>query len=206
MGFDYFWHAVEPDLKVQKRASWFLESWARANDCACAVYNERVDGYFLDLDATRYPPENGLVEKTSRHFVGVSLDGDPDSVSWFPQMAEHQKSFVFDNTEGAGNELITLEPISSFDLPKYKIILSAFSNTPMKPQEDFYAVFRRRSSTRLGGTGFGTLLHWLQEEWLPTLEWIGECEDEWPIEYDPDVYEREFSPRVLDPRFQFRWR
>ena len=76
----------------------------------------------------------------------------------------------------------------------------------MKPQEDFYAVFRRRSSTRLGGTGFGTLLHWLQVEWLPTLEWIGECEDEWPIEYDPDVYEREFSPRVLDPRFQFRWR
>lgn len=212
MGILWGWNAAEPDLRVQKRAAWFLESWANANDCGYLYFNGPVSGYFLDRDIADYRHDWQVVKKTTRHLLGVSLMGDAESLSAYESLTDvarsGQVSFIFDNTEGAGNQLITLEQIPTFEGKKYGWWRQFFAETPMDPQQDFYAVFQRGG--QIHSIAVNTLLHWLEKEWLPTLDWSDpdkEFADFWgPEKYDLEVYEREFSPRVLDPRIQFRWR
>lgn len=202
MGVEYFWKAVEPDLRVQKRLSWFLESWATAKKVSYVAYNGPLTGYFLDRDA--FDPE--VLAPTTRNFLGVSLGGGPESLLSLkddPGICQHQESFVFDNTEGAGHTLVTLERIPSFDFKRYDFCRRFFAKTPMRPDREVYAAFRRGGSVRGGGDDF---LHWLQVEWLPSLEWNDPAEEFGELwQEDVELYEREFTPRALNPRFRFRW-
>lgn len=206
MGIEYHWKAVEPDLRVQKRLSWFLESWATAKEVSYVAYDGPLTGYFLDLDTIANQPAPEVLAPTTRNFLGVSLGGGPEDLLWLKDntgICLHQESFVFDNTEGAGHTLVTLERIPSFDFKRYDFCRRFFAKTPMQPDREVYAVFREGGSLRGGGADF---LHWLQVEWLPSLEWNDPTEEfggDWQSAVD--IYEREFTPRALNPRFRFRW-
>jgi len=200
MGLEYFWKAVEPDLRVQKRLSWFLESWATRKGVSYAAYDGPMTGYFLDLDTIRGAPAPEILAPTTRSFLGVSLGGRPEDFLPLKNesgLCQHQQSFVFDNTEGAGNVLVTLERIPSFDFKRYDFCRRFFAKTPLRPDLELCAAFRRGSSLRGGGDDF---LHSLQVEWLPSLEWndpIEEFGGDW--QDSAEVHEREFTPRALDP-------
>lgn len=206
MGSDVYWDAEEPDVQRQKRAGWFIESFARENSLEYVAYNGPVTGYFLPFDALPHV----YARKMTRHLIGVSiyaascLKSDPSY-----NVAACQCSFVFDDTDQDSHPLITLEPITDFGWEKYSVIRPFFEQTPMDPATGLHGVYKEGASCRfLGPGGFLGFIFSLKFHLLPSLviaddSGLSEYYDENPSRlaaaYGNDT-------PFFDPELEDRWR
>jgi hypothetical protein len=157
MGCDIFWNAQQPEIQKQRQCSLFLQAFFELQKLESDVYNQNTEGYFLNLDSSKELPSQRI------NFLGVTAypyTREILKIINFP--AQHQLSFVFDNTPNINSErinrLITIERISDFNCDKYLESKQKFTSISSLDGKLLYGLYKTGGYDRCVDGAFNTLV------------------------------------------------
>ena len=179
MGCDIFWNAKEPDIQKQRQCSLFLHAFFETQKWDYDIYNNKTKGLFLRLDGQEEMPPHTL------DLLGVSSYlYSKENMKVFPDTAERQLSFVFDNTPTLSNSqrnaLITVERINDFNIPKYQSYKESFKPFSENKDIEFFGMYRTGGYDRVIDYAFNiiVLFYLVKSMFIPALN-VGDDYSTW---------------------------